>query len=43
MFEVVAAVGICLVILGAWFVLPIRVAELFLALFVLSAGAVWSY
>ena len=43
MFEIALAVGICLVILGAWFILPISPAELILALFVVSAGALGVY
>ena len=43
MLEVAVIVAVCLVILGAWFVLPISVAELILALFILSAGALWVY
>jgi hypothetical protein len=41
--EITVAVAICLVILGAWFVLRISVAELIFALFVFGAGAVGVY
>lgn len=43
MFEIAVAVGICLVILGAWFTLPIGLAEVILALFAVSAGALGVY
>lgn len=41
--EVSIATSICLVILGAWFVLRIGVAELILTLFVLTAAAAAAY
>jgi hypothetical protein len=43
MLEIAVAVGICLVLLGAWFILPIGLAEVLLALFVVSAGALGVY
>lgn len=43
MFEISVAVGICCVILGAWFLLRIGVAELILAVFLLGAGAMGVY
>lgn len=43
MLEIAVPVAICLVILGAWFVLRIGVAEVILAVLVLGAGAVGVY
>ena len=43
MLEIGAVTGICLVILGAWFVLQIGVAELILTLIVLTAAAMAVY
>lgn len=43
MLEISVTVGICCVILGAWFLLRIRVAEFLLVLFLLGAGAMGAY
>ena len=44
MFEILVAAAICLVVIGAWFLLPIESAEIILtAIIVLSATAAGIY